>query len=83
MLAAGEISEPFARAICSWTDKLPEDCRETADAILVAAAKAGMDLRDLAELAEILARSDTDSDTDDGFEDGRCAWRPRSRATGS
>ena len=72
MLAAGEISESFARTLCQWTEKLPEDCREAADVILVAAAKAGMDLRDLAELAaEILARSrsDADSDPDDGFED--------------
>ena len=47
-----------ARAICGWTDKLPEECREDADAILVGAARAGMDLRDLAALAaEIYARS--------------------------
>src|SRR5216683_97310 len=71
-LAAGEMSESIARTLCQWTDKLPEDCREAADAILIAAAKAGMDLRDLAELAgEILARSQpaTDGDPDDGFED--------------
>src|SRR6516162_9590830 len=29
-LAAGEISESFARTICAWTDTLPEDCRDTA-----------------------------------------------------
>ena len=34
-LAAGEMSESYARTICTWTDKLPEDCREDADAILV------------------------------------------------
>src|SRR5438128_8012249 len=71
-LAAGEMSESVARTICQWTDKLPEDCRDAADAILVSAAKAGMDLRDLAELAmEIHKRSlpDTDSDQDDGFDD--------------
>ena len=27
-LAAGEMSESFARTICTWTDKLPEDSRE-------------------------------------------------------
>jgi hypothetical protein len=46
-LAAGEMSESFARALCQWTDKLPEDCLDAADEILVAAARAGMDLRDL------------------------------------
>ena len=72
-LAAGEMSESFARTICLWTDKLPEDCRPDADAILVAAAQAGMDLRDLAELAaEIYARSlpeDPDGDKDEAFEE--------------
>ena len=57
-LAAGEMSESYARAICGWTDKLPEDCRPDADAILLAAAGAGADLRDLTALAaEIYARS--------------------------
>ena len=50
-LAAGEMSESFARTICAWTDKLPEDCRQAADTILATAARAGMDLRDLAGLA--------------------------------
>ena len=72
-LAAGEMSESHARTICGWTDKLPADCRPDADAILVAAARAGMDLRDLTALAaEIYARSlpDTpDSDEDEAFED--------------
>ena len=34
VLAAGELSESYARTICGWTDKLPEDCRPDADAIL-------------------------------------------------
>ena len=72
-LAAGEISESVARTICAWTDKLPQDCREAADGILVTAAKAGMDVRDLAGLAgEIYARSlpeDADGDKDEAFED--------------
>ena len=72
-LAEGEISESFARTVCLWTDKLPEDSRDTADTILVGAARAGMDLRDLAELAgEMDARSrpDTpDSDPDGEFDD--------------
>jgi len=60
-LADGEVSESVARTICQWNEKLPEDCRPDADAILITAAKAGMDLRDLAELAaEIYARSRPD-----------------------
>ena len=72
-LAAGELSESVARTICAWTDKLPQDCREAADTILVAAARAGMDVRDLAGLAaEIYARSlpeEPGKDRDQGFED--------------
>ncbi len=72
-LAEGEMSESFARTVCQWTDKLPENCRDAADTILVSAARAGMDLRGLAELAgEMAARSrpDTpDSDPDGEFDD--------------
>ena len=50
-MAAEELSESAARTICGWTDKLPGDCRPAADAILLSAARAGMDLRDLAGLA--------------------------------
>jgi Domain of unknown function (DUF222)/HNH endonuclease len=68
-LADGEISESWARQICDWTDKLPEDVRGGADAILLAAAEGGADLSDLAGLAEEIrkqcARPDTDGD--DGF----------------
>jgi len=60
-LAAGELSESYGRTICSWADKLPEDCRLAADAILLSAARAGMDLRDLAGLAaEMYERSRRD-----------------------
>ncbi len=63
----------MARTICQWTDKLPEDCRLAADAILVTAARAGMSLRDLAELAaEMYARSlpdPPDDEQDETFED--------------
>ena len=72
-LAAGEMSESYARTICGWTDKLPEDCRPDADAILLTAANAGMDLQDLTALAaEIYARSlpdAPDEDEDGAFED--------------
>ena len=73
VLAAGEVTESVARTICAWTDKLPQDCREAADEILAAAARGGMDLRDLAGLAgEIYARSrpgDPGKDQDQAFED--------------
>jgi hypothetical protein len=72
-LAAGDPSESYGRTICQWTDRLPEDCREAADAILLSAAQAGMDLRDLAGLAtEMYERSRSDlPDEDPGqtFED--------------
>src|SRR6266851_4576173 len=57
VLAAGQMSESFGRTLCVWTDQLPQDCRQAADEILLAAAAAGMDLPDLAGLArEILDR---------------------------
>ena len=72
-LAAGEMSESFARTICTWTGKLPDECRPAADEILLLAAKSGADLRDLAGLAgEIYARSlpgDPDNKRDQAFED--------------
>jgi Domain of unknown function (DUF222) len=73
-LAEGYVlSESYGRKLCEWTDKLPEDCRAAADAILVTAARAGADQQDLVELAmEIYARSlpaSPDDQPDDGFED--------------
>jgi hypothetical protein len=65
-------SKSYARTICTWTDRLPGDCRDNADAILVSAAQMGMDLQDLAALAaEIEARSRPDVPDQDGprFED--------------
>jgi len=72
-LGAEDLSESYGRTICQWTDKLPEDCRAAADAILLSAAKAGMDLRDLAGLAaEMYERSRPDLPDEDparAFED--------------
>ena len=72
-LAAEDLSESYGRTICTWTAKLPEDCRAAADAILLSAAKAGMDLRDLAGLAaEMYERSRPDLPDEDparAFED--------------
>jgi hypothetical protein len=72
-LAAENLSESYGRTICQWTDKLPEDCRPAADAILLSAATAGMELRDLAGLAaEMYERSRPDLPDEDparAFED--------------
>jgi hypothetical protein len=74
-LAEGTVlTESMARTICGWTDKLPADCRATADDILIAAARAGARKEDLAGLAaEIYARSlrdkQDDGDSQLSFED--------------
>ena len=68
-LAAGEISESWARQICDWTDLLPEAVRGDADVVLLGAAAGGFELRDLGKLAEEIQRqcAAPDSDGDDGF----------------
>ena len=72
-LAAGDLPESVARILCQWTNRLPEDQRDAAEDKLVAAALAGMGLRDLAELfGEIYeqARSASpDEDKDETFDD--------------
>jgi len=71
-LAAADISKSYARTICGWTGRLPGNCQDNADAILVSAAQMGMELPDLAALAaEIEARSRPDTADEDGlrFED--------------
>jgi hypothetical protein len=68
-LAAGTVSESWGRKICEWTDRLPEETRADADAILLAAA-GGASLSDLAALAqEMYLRSCPDNPPDDRFED--------------
>jgi hypothetical protein len=72
-LAAGDLSESYGRAICQWTDKLPEKYRQESDELLVAAAAAGLGLADLSALyAEMYerARGDLpDEDPDRAFAD--------------
>ena len=72
-LAEGTVlTESMARLICGWTGRLPESCRDAADEILVAAARAGARKEDLAALAaEIYARSlpDSEDDPEPDFED--------------
>jgi len=65
-LAAGEISESYGRAICPWTDKLPQKYREESDELLVAAAAAGLGLADLSALvAEMYQRARPDLPDED------------------
>jgi 5-methylcytosine-specific restriction endonuclease McrA len=72
-MASGDVSESYARKLCTWTDKLPPDQRDEADKILADEARAGAGLRDLAVLAaEILARcrpDQPDRDPDNDFDD--------------
>jgi hypothetical protein len=72
-LATGDLPESVARILCQWTNRLPEDQRDLADDKLVAAALAGMSLRDLAELyGEIYEQSRSaspDEDKDEVFDD--------------
>ena len=76
-LAEGTVlTESVARLICGWTGKLPEDCQDAADGILLTAARGGARKEDLAALAaEIYARSlPGDGDGNDllpSFEDRR------------
>jgi len=70
-LADGQISASWARAICGWSERLPEGKRDDADQILAGAAFRGAELADLAGLAEQMyerARHCPDGD-DDGFND--------------
>jgi hypothetical protein len=77
-LAAGELSQSWARQVCAWTDQLPEAAQGDADEILAAAARSGVDLAGLAGLArEMYERThrdgNGDGDGDDRFGD-RMVW---------
>ncbi|HEX6930510.1 MAG TPA: hypothetical protein VF162_00080, partial [Streptosporangiaceae bacterium] len=50
-LAAEQVSESVGRLICLWTGRLPEQHRDDADEVLLAAAAAGLGLEELAALA--------------------------------
>jgi uncharacterized protein DUF222 len=66
-LAARQVSKSYAREICWWTDKLPDDSRQAADEILLGATAAGLELADLAGLAaEMYERSRQDKLDDEG-----------------
>jgi hypothetical protein len=72
-LAAGDLSESYARTICQWTDRLPEKYRDQSDELLVKAAAEGLGLADLSALFAQMyerARSDLpDEDPARGFSD--------------
>ena len=71
-LAAGDLSESWARQVCAWTDRLPPARQDTADEILAAAARAGADLPGLAGLAQEMyerAHHDRGEGVPDGFGD--------------
>jgi hypothetical protein len=71
-LAAGDLSESWARQVCEWTGRLPPATQGDADGILAAAARAGVDLAGLAGLAQEMferAHRDRDEDVPDGFGD--------------
>jgi hypothetical protein len=72
-MTAGQVTEPVGRLICLWTGKLPEQHRDDADEVLLAAAAAGLGLEELAALFGQMyerARGDLpDQDPDRDFED--------------
>ena len=75
-LAAGDLSESWARQICTWTSRLPLGKQDDADEILAAAARSGVDLTGLAGLAQEMyerTHRDGDGDPGDGFGE-RAVW---------
>src|SRR5215469_9203839 len=75
-LAAGDLSESWARQICAWTDRLSLGKQGDADEILAAAARSGVDLAGLGGLAqEMYERTHRDRDGADldGLGD-RAVW---------
>ena len=72
-IAAGEISESWAREIIGWLGRLPEELREGTEGILAGAATAGASLEDLATIvAAALAQWEAehpDEDPEGGFPD--------------
>jgi Domain of unknown function (DUF222) len=72
-LAAGRVSESVGRLICLWTGKLPEQHRDDAGEVLLAAAASGLGLEELAALfAEMYERAGSerpDEDPDRDFAD--------------
>ena len=73
-MAAGRLSESWAKQVCAWTDRLPQGHQDDADKILAGAAHDGVDLAGLAGLAqEMYERAYHDRDRDSGLAD-RGLW---------
>jgi Domain of unknown function (DUF222)/HNH endonuclease len=68
-LAAGDLSQSWAREICEWVGRLPEDRQADASEILVAAARGGAGLADLGGLAREMYEMCAPPDRDDRFDD--------------
>jgi hypothetical protein len=68
-LTAGTVTASYARKICDWSERLPEDVRGDADQILLAVAAGGGDLADLSGLAEEMVRRCAPPDSDDDGKD--------------
>ena len=74
-LAAGQLSQSWARQFAAWNDRLPDAERDKADQVLLDAARDGLPLRpDIARLAQAIYEAvkgqepDADPD-DDGYAD--------------
>jgi hypothetical protein len=81
-LAASELSPSWARHLCEWTERLPEDRRGDADQILIAAADGGASLAALGGLArEMYERCCRDGSEDRWFRLG-ITFRGAGRADG-
>jgi Domain of unknown function (DUF222) len=65
------ITESWAREVCSWTGKLPDEFVQQADEIMVQAARTGVDRAGLARIAAELRARLAPPDEDDGGEPGR------------
>jgi hypothetical protein len=78
-LAASRLSPSWARAICDWSDLLPEDDRAKADEILVDAAAGCAELSDVRlaweRIRTLCARPDTDGG-DERFAQRRLRLQP-------
>jgi len=73
MAAAAEldvISESWAKQVCTWTGKLPDEFVQKADTIMVEAARDGVDLAGLARIAAELGALLAGPSDDDGKEPG-------------